>query len=157
MTMKTTLVRNTEDGEHRWFYGGGRHTWLVHEGETDCEFLMFEAEVEHGKSTPLHTHPAEETFYMLEGTIALYVDGEERELRQGGVAVVPRGVPHAFIVRSAGARILSLHTPGGGEDFYQRASEPAVEGQPPPPVDFARIGQAAQETGSMTVVGPPPF
>jgi quercetin dioxygenase-like cupin family protein len=155
--MATPLIRNTEDHERRWFYGGGRHTWLARDHETDSAFLLFEAEVAGGKSTPLHTHPADETFYVLDGTLLLHVDGVEHELRVGGVAVVPRGVPHAFLVTSPDARILSLHTPGGGEEFYRRASEPAAEGSTPVEVDFARVGAAAQQTGTMTVVGPPPF
>lgn len=156
--MGTALVRNTEDHERRWFYGGGLHTWLARDHETDSAFLLFEDAVAGGKCTPLHTHPeSDETFYVLEGTLLLHVDGVEHELRSGGVAVVPRGVPHAFLVTSPDARMLCLHTPGGGEPFYRHASEPAAEGSHPVDVDFARVGAAAQETGTMQVVGPPPF
>ena len=152
------LVRNAEEAECRWFYGGGLHRWLVREGEVDGSFLLFEDTVEPGKRTPLHTHPdADESFYLLDGSILLHIDGTEHELRAGGVAVVPRGVPHAFMAQGGGARMLCLHTPGGGEDFYRTASEPVVEGEPPLPVDFERIKQAAVATGTMRVVGPPPF
>lgn len=154
----TPLVRNTDEAELRWFFGGGLHSWLVREDETDDGFLLFEDTVEPGKRTPLHTHPAaEETFYLLEGSMLLHIDGVEQELRTGGVAVIPREVPHAFMARAEGARMLCLHTPGGGESFYRTASEPAAEGQPAPPVDFERIRQAAAATGSMRIVGPPPF
>ena len=56
-----------------------------------------------------------------------------------------------------GARMLCLHTPGGGEDFYRTASEPASPGEPVLPLDLDRIRQAAEATGSMRIVGPPPF
>ncbi len=158
MTMTTPLIRNADDAERRWFYGGGLHTWLVRRHEVDGAFLLFEDDVEPGKSTPLHTHPdAEETFYLLAGSMLLHVDGTETEVRAGGVAVVPRSVPHAFLAGSEGARMLCLHTPGGGEDFYLTASEPVRAGEPAPAVDFARIAQAAKATGTMRVVGPPPF
>ena len=158
MTMTTTLVRNADETERRWFYGGGLHSWLVREGEVGDGFLLFEDAVEAGKRTPLHTHPAaDETFYLLEGSMLLHVDGAEHELRAGGVAVIPRGVPHAFLAQAEGARMLCLHTPGGGEDFYRTASEPEVPGEPALAVDFDRIRQAAAATGSMTIVGPPPF
>jgi uncharacterized protein YjlB len=121
-------------------------------------FLLFEDVVEPGKSTPLHTHPAaDETFYLLEGSMLLHIDGRDHEVRTGGIAMVPRGVPHAFLAQAKGARMLCLHTPGGGEDFYRTASEPAVPGRPAVAVDFDRIRQAAASTGSMTIVGPPPF
>lgn len=154
----TPLIRNADEAERRWFYGGGLHTWLVREGEVDGDFLLFEDDVEPGKCTPLHTHPeAEEAFYVLAGSMLLHLDGIETELRAGGVAVVPRNVPHAFLAGSDGARTLCLHTPGGGEDFYRTASEPALAGEPALPVDFDRIKEAAIATGSMRVVGPPPF
>jgi quercetin dioxygenase-like cupin family protein len=152
------LVRNVEDAERRWFHGGGLHSWLVHEGEVDGGLLLFEDVVEPGKRTPLHTHPgAEETFYLLAGSILLHVDGREHELRPGGVAVIPRDVPHAFMAQQDGARMLCLHTPGGGEEFYRTASQPATPGETAPPVDLDSIRQAATATGTMRIVGPPPF
>ena len=158
MTMTTPLVRNAEEAERRWFCGGGLHSWLVHEGEVGESFLLFEDTVEPGKRTPLHVHPdAEETFYVLTGSILLHVDGHEHDLRTGGVAVIPREVPHAFLAGSDGARMLCLHTPGGGEDFYRTASEPASAGEPALSLDLDRIRQASEATGSMRIVGPPPF
>ena len=157
--MTSTVVRNTDEHERRSFYGGGLHTWLAHDTETADGFLLFEDAVEAGKRTPLHIHPeSDETFYVLDGAILLHVDGEQHELRAGGIAIVPRGVPHAFLVSAeGGARMLCLHTPGGGEAFYRHASEPAVAGGAPVEVDFGRVQQSAQETGTMRVVGPPPF
>jgi quercetin dioxygenase-like cupin family protein len=157
-TTTTPLVRNADEAERRWFYGGGLHSWLVRESEVGDRFLLFEDTVDPGKRTPLHTHPdADETFYLLGGSMLLHINGSEHEVRAGGVAVVPRGVPHAFLAQAEGARMLCLHTPGGGEAFYRTASEPAVPGEPPLPVDFDRIRQAAASTLSMTIVGPPPF
>ncbi len=158
MTLTTPLVRNAEDAERRWFYGGGLHSWLVRESEAGDGFLLFEDSVDPRKRTPLHVHPeAEETFYLLAGSILLHVEGHEHDLRTGGVAVVPREVPHAFLAGSDGARMLCLHTPGGGEDFYRTASEPASPGEPALPLDLDRIRKAAEATGSMRIVGPPPF
>jgi len=152
------LIRTADQAEPRWFYGGGLHRWLVREDEAGGNFLLFEDTVEAGKRTPLHVHPeAEETFYVLAGSIVLHVEGTDHVLGAGGVAVVPRAVPHAFMAQSEGARLLCLHTPGGGEEFYRTTSEPVVEGEPTPPVDFHRIEQAARSTGSMRIVGPPPF
>jgi quercetin dioxygenase-like cupin family protein len=153
----TAIVRNVEDMERRWFYGGGTHLWLAREGETHGGFMLFEDLLAAGKTTPLHTHPHEESFYVIDGAIRLHVHGEEHDLRAGGFAVVPRDTAHAFLVTSDEARVLSLHTPAGGEAFFRSASEPVTEGGTHPGVDFSKVVAAGVETGGMTVVGPPPF
>lgn len=44
-----------------------------------------------------HVHPKqEERFEVVSGTLAMLVDGEERTLGAGDVAVVPAGQPHAW-------------------------------------------------------------
>jgi quercetin dioxygenase-like cupin family protein len=157
MVLKST-VRAAHEGERRWFCGGGLHTWKVTEAETNGAFLLFEDELDAGKVTPLHVHPdADETFYLLEGTIRLHIDGDDRSLDAGAVAMIPRGVPHAFLVTSPQARMLCLQTPGTGEKFYLDASDPAVPGEPPTPVDFGRVQASAQATGAIEILGPPPF
>jgi quercetin dioxygenase-like cupin family protein len=157
MSTLMTTVRAHGAAEHRWFYGGGVHTWLATEGETGGAYLLFEDALDAGKVTPLHQHPeADETFYMLEGEVRLHIDGDEETLAPGGIAIIPRGVPHAFMVTTPTARMLCLQTPGGGEAFYRYASEPAGAGEPPMP-DFARVRAAAAATGAIEILGPPPF
>lgn len=158
MDVVASTVRNGSENERRWFSGGGMHTWIATESDTGGAFLLFEDDLDGGKVTPVHQHPhSEETFYMIEGEILLSLDGRQRTLRAGGRAIIPRGVPHAFLVTSPRARMLCLQTPGGGEPFYRLASIPVVEGQPAPPVDFDKVRQAAEDTGAIVLLGPPPF
>ena len=158
--MKTlgATVRDSGEGEQRWFCGGGRHTWLATSEETGGAFLLFEFVGDQGKVTPLHLHPAsDETFYVLDGEILLDLAGERRALSGGGVVVVPRGVPHAFMVASPQTRFLTIQTPGTDEAFYRLASEPAPPGSLPIPLDFDRVADAARQTGAIEILGPPPF
>ncbi len=158
MDVTTATVRAAGEGERRWFFGGGIHTWKAHAHECNGAFLIFEDLLEGGKATPLHIHPeADETFFMLEGEIRLMVDGVETPLAEGGIAVIPRGIPHAFLVTTPRARMLCFQTPGSGEAFYRHASEPTEQIEPTGPVDFGRVGQAAQATGAIEILGPPPF
>jgi quercetin dioxygenase-like cupin family protein len=149
------IVRVAGAGERLWFYGGGLHIWKATAADTGGAFLLFEDVMSRGKTTPLHTHPqVDETLYMLEGDI----DGEEQRLGSGGVAMAPRGVPHAFLVTSETARILFLETPGSSEAFYRGASEPATrELETSAPVDFARVRASAERNGGIEILGPPPF
>jgi quercetin dioxygenase-like cupin family protein len=99
------IVRAAGQGERLWFYGGGLHIWKATAAETGGAFLLFEDVMSRGKTTPLHTHPqVDETLYVLEGEILLHIDGEEQRVGSGGVALAPRGVPHAFLVTSETAR-----------------------------------------------------
>jgi quercetin dioxygenase-like cupin family protein len=150
-----TIVREDGIGEKLWFYGGGAHLWKVTAEETNGAVAVFEDNLERGKMTPLHAHPdTDEIIYVLEGEILLHTVGPARKVGQGGVVCNPRGAPHAFIVTSERARILAIVTPGtGSEEFFRKASVPGETG----PVDFAKVGAAAVETGATVILGPPPF
>ena len=59
------VVRADGEGEKRWFYGGGLHTWKATAEETNGSFLLFEDHMGPGKMTPVHVHPhADEAFYV---------------------------------------------------------------------------------------------
>ncbi len=153
------IIRAEDDGERRWFYGGGVHTWKATSRETDGAFLLFEDRMDQGKMTPLHTHPeSDETMYVLEGEILMHMDGQEHRVAAGGLAVAPRGVPHAFLVLSEMARLLCLHTPGSCQAFYWGASEPiGADVTASGSVDFARVQASAKQNGGIEILGPPPF
>ena len=157
------IVRGREEGERRWFYGGGLHLWKATAEETGGAFLLFEDRMDHGKMTPLHTHPeSDETMIVLEGEILMHLDGTEHRVGPGGVASAPRGVPHAFKVSGAdGARLLCLHTPGCCQAFYWGASEPLEAGDDRSlaegPVDMALVQASAATNGGIEILGPPPF
>lgn len=142
-------------GENRWFYGGGVHTWKVTAADSQGSVAIFEDTLDGGKVTPLHTHPeSDETVYVIEGEILIYRDGNPCTVGEGGMVFTPRGVPHANTVTSEKARILSVVTPGERtEAFYRKASVAGESGS----VDFSKIAHAAQETGATVIVGPPPF
>jgi quercetin dioxygenase-like cupin family protein len=152
-------IRTADEGARRWFFGGGVHTWKATAGETGGAFLLFEDVMDQGKMTPLHTHPAsDETMYVLQGEILMHIEGSEHRIAAGGLAVAPRGVPHAFLVLSEQARLLCLHTPGCCQAFYWDASEPLTDGYHlPGAVDFARVRASAQRNGGIEILGPPPF
>lgn len=153
------IVRANEEGQRRWFYGGGVHTWKATAEETGGAFLLFEDRMDQGKMTPLHVHPeSDETMYVLVGELLFHMDGKEYRIGAGGLAVAPRDVPHAFMVVSEVARMLCLHTPGCCQAFYWDASEPISPGDGGTgAVDFDRVGASAQKNGGIKILGPPPF
>jgi quercetin dioxygenase-like cupin family protein len=155
------VVFGPDEGEAIWF-NNDLLVFKATAADTGEGFLLVEERARRGTVTPLHTHPDEdETFYILDGELLFHLDGHERSLSGGGFVSVPRGLPHAYLVTSALARVLVLITPGGGamEAFFRDAGEPAPERELPPdgPLDIERIAAAAERTGAVRILGPPPF
>ena len=65
---------------------------------------------------PVHDHPEDHVFYVIEGVMSLLIDGRWHEAPRGSYAVIPGGTPHSFENRSQQrAGIISFNTPGGFE------------------------------------------
>ncbi len=158
MDARPPIIHAKGEGDRRAFLGGGLHTWKLTTDDTDGAFFMFEDVMIQGKCTPLHRHPeADETVYVLEGEILVNVDGHESQVTEGGTTFTPRGVPHAVLVLSEHARVLTFQTPGIGQGFYRGASEPATEANVDL-IDIARLQASAQENPrGIELLGPPPF
>jgi quercetin dioxygenase-like cupin family protein len=158
MNARLPIIRAAGVGDKRSFLGGGLHMWKLTTEDTEGAFFMFEDVMTRGKCTPLHRHPeADETVYLLEGEILVNVDGEESRVGAGGMLFTPRGVPHAFLVVSESARVLTFQTPGIGQAFYRGASEPATD-DTAETVDIARVQASAKANPrGIELLGPPPF
>ena len=50
-----------------------------------------------GQGPPLHTHPYVEVAFTLEGCATITVGDEKREVKAGGIVVIPAGTPHRFV------------------------------------------------------------
>jgi quercetin dioxygenase-like cupin family protein len=158
MTAQVPIIKASGEGDKQSFLGGGLHTWKLTTDDTSGAFFMFEDLMKHGKATPLHRHPeADETVYVLDGEIVINIDGEEHRVGPGGMTFTPKGTPHAFVVCSDYARLLTVQTPGIGQAFYRGASEPATD-ETSDAVDIARIQKSAEANPrAIQLLGPPPF
>ncbi len=57
-----------------------------------------------------HTHPYEEVFVIVEGTVRLEVGVEVLEATPEEICIVPAGVPHTFTNLGPGrARLVNIH------------------------------------------------
>ena len=70
------MIRAAGEGEHRWFLGV-LSTHKVNGADTDGRLAVMEMTFPQGASPPLHTHPQDETFYVLEGEVLAW-EGDER-------------------------------------------------------------------------------
>ena len=159
MNARVPIIWAAGEGEKQSFLGGGLHTWKLLAEDTGGAFFLFEDVMVRGKTTPLHRHPeADELAYILEGEVIVKVDGKETRVGAGGMSFVPKGVPHAFLVVSESARLLSLHSPATtSQAFYRGASEPTTDDNAET-VDIARLQASAKANPrGIEILGPPPF
>jgi quercetin dioxygenase-like cupin family protein len=125
-----------DDGERLWFLGTLATIKIPGEA-SDGRFALIEFLFPHGASPPLHTHPQDESYIVLDGRLTLQAGEQRFELEARAAAAVPMGVPHTFRVDSDTARVLVLSTPAGLERMVRDA---AVLATAPtlPPADTAR-------------------
>lgn len=119
-------------GERLWFLGTLATIRTPGEAVGD-RYALIEFLFPHGASPPLHTHPQDESYVVLEGRLTIKAGEERFELGPGGCAAVPMGVAHTFRVDSETARVLVLSTPAGLERFVRDGSVPATAATLPPP------------------------
>jgi quercetin dioxygenase-like cupin family protein len=131
---------------------GSPEQLLVAGQQSGGEFALFQTTAERGHTAPRHRHRrASETFIVLDGELLIEAGEERRIAAAGHVAVLPRDQVHTFVVVSATARYLTLHTPAGFDAFVRDVSDPArADGAPP---DRAVLTALAAEHG-IDIVGP---
>jgi quercetin dioxygenase-like cupin family protein len=117
--------------EQLWFLGTLATIKLPGEA-SDGRFALIEFLFPRHASPPLHTHPQDESYVVLEGQLTVQAAERRFELVAGEAAVVPMGVAHTFRVDSETARVLVLSTPAGLERLVRAASVPATEPTLPP-------------------------
>jgi len=168
--------RVVTDSERLWFLGTLARMKLDGR-DTGGRFALWEGTLPHGAAPPLHSHPQDETFYVLDGEITAWlvepelagdrgdppawVASRARRCSPGAVVFAPAGAPHTFRVESDTVRMLFLSTPAGIEEYVRALGEPARWPwlQPPPDgprVPAERIAAVERELGVVRLGPPPP-
>lgn len=151
---------NAGQGLSETWWKTGRIATKVTGAESGGSFAQIESIDPRGTATPLHLHRnEEESFYVIEGELTVLVDDDRLELSAGDFALVPRGVPHAYVVRSDLARMLVTFSPSGFEQAFVDLGV-AVAASPEPPVETVIPSPeeivAAFAPYGCEILGPPP-
>jgi mannose-6-phosphate isomerase-like protein (cupin superfamily) len=163
------------DGEALWFLGTFARLKL--EGQhTAGRLAIWDGVLPRGAAPPLHSHPQDETFYVLDGELTGWLVEPEladdqarppswvrthgRRCGVGTVLYAPGGMPHTFRVESDTARALFISTPAGIEEYVRALGEPAQWPWLQPPPDGPRVPPermaAVEQALGMVRHGPPP-
>jgi len=150
MTLEPAAVRGDE-GEARWWFAA-LAVIKATAADTGGSMTIVEMTEPPGAEAPLHVHHREdEAFWILEGSVTLYVGDAVIEASAGDYAFGPRDIPHRYVVGPAGCRMLFICTPGGFENLVREMSVPAASRTLPPPSDeapdFERVAAIARANG----------
>ena len=86
----------------------------VADADTAGQLALVEWTCPAAADSPRHRHPeADETYFVLEGTLRVWLAGVWREVPSGSAVVLPRGLEHAVVVPERGVRVLALASPAG--------------------------------------------
>ena len=153
-----TVVKDASEVDRYLWLGGTTMSVVLDAHDTQRQFALIDQRGVAGDATPLHRHLNEdEAFYVLDGEILAVAGDHECRAGAGSALFLPRGLPHAFMVTSASARLLTIAVPTGFENFVREAGIP-LEGQAPRTWEFDldRAMGPAQAAG-IEILGPPPF
>jgi quercetin dioxygenase-like cupin family protein len=85
----------------------------------------------HTQGPGAHSHPEDDIFYVIEGTMSVLVDDEWIDAPKGSFILAPGGVTHDFENRSsARAGVLNLSIPGEFESNMPGIAEWFAENPP---------------------------
>jgi quercetin dioxygenase-like cupin family protein len=149
------LAQAAEHEQLQWLDGGVMRI-MVDGQKTDGQLTILRSATQGGTASPVHVHGSEdEIIVLLQGSGIWWVGDQRWELSEGGVAFLPRNVPHAYRLTSPTVDMLTVCTPAGAEDFFRAAgwdlSRPRPDGWEITPASMAA---AAAATGQ-TILGPP--
>lgn len=106
---------------------GVRHK--LTEKQTGGAIYIFDSEFGPGDGNKLHVHRYEDEFgYVLEGALAIRLGDQELEVTTGGIAYLPKHIPHALRnPLTTSSRYLFAAIPGGYIEHWFEAVEAAAE------------------------------
>lgn len=146
--------------------GEGQSVWFTNNlmvvkataQSTGGAFGLIEALAPAGSGPPLHVHHREdEALWILEGHLTVRCGERIFAAGPGSYTFLPRDIPHTFAVKgNLPARILSMCSPGGLEQYFVAAGRPAESAALPPaaPIDATLLARVGQDFG-VEIVGPP--
>ena len=117
MTTTTTTYVGPDQGA-RHPMPDGDHVAKATVRHEDGGFEVFEVHAVARPAAPPHVSPWTAVLYVLEGTVDVWVDGQEQRVERGGLMTVPAGTPVTFAVVGEAARLLGITSGDGAGRFF---------------------------------------
>jgi quercetin dioxygenase-like cupin family protein len=110
--MSVPYLAQAADHQQLQWLGGGVMRILLDGAKTGGQLTMIRSDAKGGGAAPVHVHASEdEIVVMLRGSGIFWVGDQRHELSEGGVAFLPRGIPHAYRLTSDEVDMLGVCMP----------------------------------------------
>jgi len=106
--------------------------------DTKGAWAFYEITDKAGSGPPLHTHPWDEAFYILEGELEIQTGTKTIVATPGYFINIPGETAHAFKILSPSARFIALVSPAQATQFYEEMGQ-FVSSTPPDLEKFQAI------------------
>lgn len=127
------LTSNNNNSSAFWMFD---ILWIIkaHSDDTENTFSMIEQTMPFNSGPPPHYHrDMDEMFYVLEGELTIWINGDITKLISGSFARIPKGTTHYFKITSKQpCRALNMYSPGGFEKGVIRNATKATSLTLPP-------------------------
>jgi quercetin dioxygenase-like cupin family protein len=80
--------------------------------------LLGVVELEANGFIPTHTHPHEQSTYVIRGELEMDIAGEKRWMKAGELAIIPGGVEHTVQVGPENCLVLDVFAPAREDMKY---------------------------------------
>lgn len=136
-------IESHPTNEEREFTAPGVEiTMLAGTDETDGAWSLFDYGAAAGfQGPPPHWHEELiEGFYVLEGELAVSIDGQDRLAGEGEYVLIPTYTVHSFAVTEDGpGRFLLQVSPGGFEGYFKELAQLMSGADSWPPEDMEPV------------------
>ena len=142
-----TVARKADEGQAYWMLGG-LYVVKVSSEETGGAATVMEMTMPAGMGPPPHTHPWDESFYVVGGRIDFGIGGESLTATAGTLVHLPAGTVHWFRFGAGGGEMVSMTSRLGASKLFE---DMAREISPTNP-DLAKLTEVGARHG-LTVAG----
>ena len=133
MSKQAMLVKKGEGEELSVM--GAQVRFLCESGQTGQAWSLMETTLPKDAGPPLHQHPWDEAYFVVEGEVRFTIQDQPQVVRAGDFVYAPGGTPHAFQgLSEQPARVLIFDAPAHAESFFKEVHR-EVKG----PEDMAKV------------------
>jgi quercetin dioxygenase-like cupin family protein len=138
------------DGAPRPLNVVGEEVTVLASGAQTGSYEIFRQVGPEGSGPPPHSHPWDESFYVVKGEIAFGIDDSDMTAVSGTLVHLPAGTTHWFRFSAGGGEMISMTSREGASRMFADLDREIAPDNP----DLGKLVEIAQMHG-LTVVSPP--